>query len=130
MEPEVIEAELVLPIHLNFKRIQMYEKYPKGQSRGRHWKHLKQILQAENYNNYSPDEPNYKLLLGHEKEAPLLTDCLHLFAHFVKQKVKIFSTYSLIALMLADAGGGYFHSLKSLGCSVIFFVPALKTGPR
>lgn len=65
MEPEVIEAELVLPIHLNFKRIQMYEKYPKGQSRGRHWKHLKQILQAENYNNYSPDEPNCKISFSH-----------------------------------------------------------------
>lgn len=58
MEPEVIEAELVLPTHLSFKRIQMYEKYPKGQSRGRHWKHLKQIIQAENYQNYPPDEPN------------------------------------------------------------------------
>uniref|UniRef100_A0A803P8E6 Vps72/YL1 C-terminal domain-containing protein n=1 Tax=Cannabis sativa TaxID=3483 RepID=A0A803P8E6_CANSA len=33
MEPEVIEAELVLPTHLSFKRVQMYEKYPKGQSR-------------------------------------------------------------------------------------------------
>ena len=63
MEPEVIEAELVLPTHLNFKRIQMYEKYPKGQSRGRHWKHLKQILQAENYHNYSSDEPNCKISL-------------------------------------------------------------------
>ncbi|KAM7478236.1 hypothetical protein LguiA_026449 [Lonicera macranthoides] len=55
MEPEVIEAEIVLPTHLSFKKIQMYEKYPKGQARGRHWKHLKQILQAE---NYPPDEPN------------------------------------------------------------------------
>jgi hypothetical protein len=60
MEPEVVNAELVLPTHLSFKRIQMYEKYPKGQSRGRHWKHLKQILQAENYQNYPPDEPNCK----------------------------------------------------------------------
>lgn len=60
MEREVVEAELVLPTHLGFKRIQMYEKYPKGQSRGRHWKHLKQILQAENYQNYPPDEPNCK----------------------------------------------------------------------
>ncbi|KAE8077214.1 hypothetical protein FH972_015794 [Carpinus fangiana] len=59
MEPEVVNAELVLPTHLSFKRIQMYEKYPKGQSRGRHWKHLKQILQAENFQNYPPDEPNY-----------------------------------------------------------------------
>ncbi|XP_057948579.1 protein EIN6 ENHANCER [Malania oleifera] len=59
MEPELIEAEVVLPIHLSFKKIQMYEKYPKGQARGRHWKHLKQIIQAENYQNYPPDEPNY-----------------------------------------------------------------------
>ncbi|XP_071936493.1 protein EIN6 ENHANCER isoform X2 [Coffea arabica] len=59
MEAEVVEAEIVLPTHLNFKRVQMYEKYPKGQARGRHWKHLKQIIQAENYQNYPPDEPNY-----------------------------------------------------------------------
>ncbi|KAJ9189517.1 hypothetical protein P3X46_000800 [Hevea brasiliensis] len=59
MEPEVMKAELVLPTHLSFKRVQMYEKYPKGQARGRHWKHLKQILQAENFQNYLADEPNY-----------------------------------------------------------------------
>ncbi|KAF5745771.1 chromatin-remodeling complex subunit ies6 [Tripterygium wilfordii] len=59
MEPEVVEAELVLPTCLSFKKIQMHEKYPKGQSRGRQWKHLKQILQAENFQNGSPDEPNY-----------------------------------------------------------------------
>ena len=53
-----MDAELVLPNYLSFKRIQMYDKYPKGQSRGRHWKHLKQIIQAENYQNYPPDEPN------------------------------------------------------------------------
>ncbi|CAL0318686.1 unnamed protein product [Lupinus luteus] len=58
MEPEVVEAELVLPSYFSFKRVQMYEKYPKGQARGRHWKHLKQIIQAENYQNYPPDEPN------------------------------------------------------------------------
>jgi len=50
-----------LPTHFSFKRIQIYEKYPKGQPRGR-WKHLKQILQAENYQNCPPDEPNCKLL--------------------------------------------------------------------
>ncbi|KAK2984401.1 hypothetical protein RJ640_026856 [Escallonia rubra] len=58
MEREVIESDLVLPTHLGFKKIQMYEKYPKGQARGRHWKHLKQIIQAENYQNYPPDVPN------------------------------------------------------------------------
>lgn len=62
MEQEVVDAEIVLPTHLSFKRIQMYEKYPKSQSRSRHWKHLKQILQAENYQNYPPDEPTCKFL--------------------------------------------------------------------
>ncbi|CAH9121950.1 unnamed protein product [Cuscuta epithymum] len=59
MEPEVMEAELVLPTRMKFKRIQMADKYPKGQARGRHWKHLKQIIQAENYQNYPPNEPTY-----------------------------------------------------------------------
>lgn len=63
MEAEVVDAELVLPNYLSFKRVQMYEKYPKGQARGRHWKHLKQIIQAENYQNYPPDEPNCELLV-------------------------------------------------------------------
>ncbi|KAL7082814.1 hypothetical protein ACP275_14G125400 [Erythranthe tilingii] len=58
MEQEVVEAEMVLPSHMKFKKIQMYEKYPKGQPRFR-WKHLKQIIPAENYPNYPPDEPNY-----------------------------------------------------------------------
>ncbi|KAM3234178.1 chromatin-remodeling complex subunit ies6 isoform X1 [Capsicum annuum] len=60
MEREVIEAELVLPTHMKFKKIQMYDKYPKGQARGRHWKHLKQIIQAENYDNYPPHLPTSK----------------------------------------------------------------------
>ncbi|KAI9116882.1 hypothetical protein K1719_012248 [Acacia pycnantha] len=67
MEPEVVEAEIVLPTYLSFKRVQTYEKYPKGQSRGRHWKHLKQIIQSENYSNYPPDEPTYVSI-----ESPLL----------------------------------------------------------
>ncbi|KAL3833136.1 hypothetical protein ACJIZ3_007872 [Penstemon smallii] len=58
MEAEVVEAELVLPNHMRFKKIQMYEKYPKGQARVR-WKHLKQLLPAENYQNYPPHLPNY-----------------------------------------------------------------------
>ena len=63
------EAELVLPTHLSLKHIQMYEKYPKGQSRGRHWKHLKQILQAKNYQSYLLDEPNCKFLECKEKKG-------------------------------------------------------------
>lgn len=53
-----MDADIVLPTHLKFKKIQMHEKYPKGQSRGRHWKHLKQIIQAENYQNNTSNEPN------------------------------------------------------------------------
>ncbi|XP_031116666.1 chromatin-remodeling complex subunit ies6 [Ipomoea triloba] len=59
MEPEVVEAEIVLPTRMKFKKIQMADKYPKGQARGRHWKHLKQIIQAENYQNYDPNDPTY-----------------------------------------------------------------------
>ncbi|ESQ53092.1 hypothetical protein EUTSA_v10026572mg [Eutrema salsugineum] len=58
MEAELVEADIVVPMKLSFKKIQAYEKYPKGQSRGR-WKHLKQILQAENFQDYPPEEPNY-----------------------------------------------------------------------
>ncbi|KAJ6813755.1 INO80 complex subunit C [Iris pallida] len=56
MEAEVVRTEMVLPTSLPFKRIQMSDKYPKGQSRARYWKHLKQLLQAE---SFSPDQPNY-----------------------------------------------------------------------
>jgi len=59
IEQEILDADLLLPSALPFKRIQMSEKYPKGLSRGRHWKHLKQILQAENYHLYPADETNY-----------------------------------------------------------------------
>lgn len=76
MEPEVVEAELVLPSYLSFKRVQMYEKYPKGQSRGRHWKHLKQIIQAENYQNYPPDEPNCEPIIT-ITHTPLLILLMH-----------------------------------------------------
>ncbi|XP_073113442.1 protein EIN6 ENHANCER-like [Elaeis guineensis] len=58
MEPEVVNSEMLLPPVLPFKRVQMSDKYPKGHARGRHWKHLKQILQAENYASYPADEPN------------------------------------------------------------------------
>jgi hypothetical protein len=63
IEQEVLDADLLLPSVLPFKRTQMTEKYPKGLSRGRHWKHLKQILQAENYHLYPADETNCKCLV-------------------------------------------------------------------
>ncbi|KAH7388437.1 hypothetical protein KP509_16G075300 [Ceratopteris richardii] len=56
---ELEDAGILLPASLPFKRIQLSEKYPKGQARGRHWKHLKQMLQAETYHLYPADEPNY-----------------------------------------------------------------------
>lgn len=52
------DTDLVLPSVLPFKRTQLTDRYPKGQTRGRHWKHLKQILQAENYHTYPADEPH------------------------------------------------------------------------
>ncbi|KAI4342218.1 hypothetical protein MLD38_026867 [Melastoma candidum] len=56
METEVVEAEMVLPSYLGFKKVQGYDKYPKSQSSTRRFKHLKQIIQSE---VYPPDEPNY-----------------------------------------------------------------------
>ncbi|KAF3326991.1 chromatin-remodeling complex subunit [Carex rostrata] len=59
MEPDVVRSELVLPPVMPFKKVQTGDKYPKGQSRARYWKHLKQLLQAENFLSLPPDEPNY-----------------------------------------------------------------------
>ncbi|CAM6117790.1 unnamed protein product [Calypogeia fissa] len=56
---ELVDADLILPSVLSFKRSQLSDRYPKGHSRGRHWKHLKQIIQAENYHLYSAGEPTY-----------------------------------------------------------------------
>ncbi|KAG0626813.1 hypothetical protein M758_2G153600 [Ceratodon purpureus] len=53
------DPDLLLPPVLPFKKTQLTERYPKGQTRGRHWKHLKQIIQSENYFNYPADEPTY-----------------------------------------------------------------------
>lgn len=69
----MVESEMVLPTHMKFKKIQMYDKYPKGQARVR-WKHLKQLLPAENYQNYPPDEPNCEFLLSY---CELLVVCLN-----------------------------------------------------
>lgn len=51
------DPDLLLPSVLAFKKTQLTDRYPKGQTRGRHWKHLKQIIQAENYYSYPADEP-------------------------------------------------------------------------
>lgn len=54
---DINDPDLLLPSVLPFKKTQLTERYPKGQTRGRHWKHLKQIIQAENYYSYPADEP-------------------------------------------------------------------------
>lgn len=59
MSVDLNDPDLLLPSTLPFKSIQLTDRYPKGQTRGRHWKHLKQILQAENYQTYPADEPTY-----------------------------------------------------------------------
>ncbi|KAG5253458.1 chromatin-remodeling complex [Salix suchowensis] len=55
MEAELINAEL-------------------GQPRSR-WKHLKQILQAENYQNFPTDEPNYVNIESPPSMHPPLRIC-------------------------------------------------------
>ncbi|XP_024393955.1 protein EIN6 ENHANCER isoform X1 [Physcomitrium patens] len=56
---DLSDPDLLLPSVLPFKRTQLTDRYPKGHSRGRHWKHLKQIIQAENYHLHPADEPSY-----------------------------------------------------------------------
>eukprot|EP00897_Mesotaenium_endlicherianum_P009601 jgi/Mesen1/866/ME000114S10948 len=58
------DPDLVLPAVLPFKRSQAEERYPKGVVRGRHWKHLKQIIQAENYHSLPPGEPTYAVSMS------------------------------------------------------------------
>jgi len=49
---------MVLAPSLPFKKVQMADKYPKGQSRGRQWKHLRHLLQAADASPMPPDRPN------------------------------------------------------------------------
>ncbi|WVZ77018.1 hypothetical protein U9M48_024921 [Paspalum notatum var. saurae] len=58
MESEVVRTEMVLPPALPFKKVQTADKYPKGQSRGRQWKHLRLLLQAADASSMPPDRPN------------------------------------------------------------------------
>ncbi|XP_051219727.1 protein EIN6 ENHANCER [Lolium perenne] len=59
MESEVQRAEMLLAPTMAFKKVQMADKYPKGQSRGRQWKHLRFLLQAADATSLPPDRPNY-----------------------------------------------------------------------
>jgi len=54
-----VRTEMVLAPSLPFKKVQMADKYPKGQSRGRQWKHLRHLLQAADASPMPPDCPNY-----------------------------------------------------------------------
>ncbi|KAL5649597.1 hypothetical protein ACJX0J_040406, partial [Zea mays] len=59
MESEVVRMEMVLAPTLPFKKVQTADKYPKGQSRGRQWKHLRHLLQSADASSMPPDRPNY-----------------------------------------------------------------------
>ncbi|CAD6264093.1 unnamed protein product [Miscanthus lutarioriparius] len=59
MESEVVRTEMVLAPTLPFKKMQTADKYPKGQSRGRQWKHLRHLLQSADAFSMPPDRPNY-----------------------------------------------------------------------
>lgn len=71
----MVESEMVLPTEMKFKKTQMNVKYPKGQTRVR-WKHLKQIIQAEKYEDYPPDEPTCEFLLSYREILVLCSDNL------------------------------------------------------
>jgi hypothetical protein len=58
MEPDIQRTEMLLAPTMAFKKVQMADKYPKGQSRGRQWKHLRFLLQAADATSLPPDRPN------------------------------------------------------------------------
>eukprot|EP00245_Coleochaete_scutata_P014862 TRINITY_DN642_c0_g1_i2.p1 TRINITY_DN642_c0_g1~~TRINITY_DN642_c0_g1_i2.p1 ORF type:complete len:106 (-),score=15.04 TRINITY_DN642_c0_g1_i2:100-417(-) len=57
--PDCGEEDLALPSDHTFKVSQSCERYPRSQARGRHWKHLKQIIQGENGQLGPTNEPTY-----------------------------------------------------------------------
>ncbi|CAN8276775.1 unnamed protein product [Cochlearia groenlandica] len=75
MEGELVNADIVIPMKLKFKKMQSHEKYPKGQTRGR-WKHLKQILQADSSLKDSPPNlPNYMKIESPPSTQPCKRIC-------------------------------------------------------
>lgn len=62
MESEILRAEMLLAPTMAFKKVQTADKYPKGQSRGRQWKHLRHLLQAADASSLPPDRPNCERL--------------------------------------------------------------------
>jgi INO80 complex subunit C len=62
MEPDIQRNEMLLAPTMAFKKVQMADKYPKGQSRGRQWKHLRFLLQAADATSLPPDRPNCERL--------------------------------------------------------------------
>ncbi|XP_016575927.1 uncharacterized protein LOC107873551 isoform X3 [Capsicum annuum] len=114
MEREVIEAELVLPTHMKFKKIQMYDKYPKGQARGRHWKHLKQIIQAENYDNYPPHLPTSKSQMCQLPLYPTLGYYLQVLLSTIVRLVHSKSTFLTNSLFFPLSRGSILHIFLSI----------------
>jgi hypothetical protein len=62
MESEIQRTEMLLAPTMAFKKVQTADKYPKGQSRGRQWKHLRHLLQAADASSLPPDRPNCECL--------------------------------------------------------------------
>lgn len=57
---EVNADDLLLPATLPFKRSQAEDRFPRGSApRPQRWKHLKQILQAEDYHTLPASVPTY-----------------------------------------------------------------------
>ena len=75
MEKEVLDADILLPSVLPFKKIQTSVKYPDGHSNKKPWKHLKQIIKAENYDSYPAGEPNYVNIQSTPSSYPAKTYC-------------------------------------------------------
>lgn len=57
--PDPSLDDLLLPAVLPFKRSQLEDRFPRSAPRPQRWKHLKQILQAEEFHTLPASEPTY-----------------------------------------------------------------------
>ena len=71
MEQQLLDADILLPSVLSFKKVQTSVKYPDKKQ----WKRLSEIIEAENYDSFPAGEPNYLNIQSTPSSYPAKTYC-------------------------------------------------------
>ena len=72
MEQQLLDADILLPSVLSFKKVQTSVKYPDKKLQ---WKRLSEIIEAENYDSFPAGEPNYLNIQSTPSSYPAKTYC-------------------------------------------------------